>query len=90
MRLIAVDEGVERVLWSGTVTPLDLAEDRLSFRLDAAGNASPLLRSMDIHSPEVRSRRGKIIGLGWATAFGLMGLWWVRIRRDRVAVEAAL
>ena len=89
MRLIAVDEGVERTLWSGPVTPLDLAEDRLSFRLDDDGNASPMLRSMDIHSPEVRSRRGKIIGLGWATAFGLMGLWWVRIRKDRGAVEAA-
>jgi hypothetical protein len=81
--LIEIDEGRNRVLWSGTVVPFDGAEDRLSFRLDKQGNATPVLRSMDIHSPEVRSRRGKILGLGWLGSFVLMGLWWIRIRKDQ-------
>jgi len=87
VRLIAIDEGVNRELWSGSVVPIEGAEDRLSFRLDSAGEAMPVLRAMDIHSPEVRSRRGKIIGLGWAAAVILMGLWWVRVRKDADADE---
>lgn len=82
VRLIAIDEGVNRVLWSGLVVPVAGTEDRLSFRIDAAGDALPVLRAMDIHSPEVRSRRGKIIGLGWSAAVMLMILWWVRVRKD--------
>lgn len=83
VRLTEVNEGNTRVLWSGPVTPIDTKEDRISFRMDETGAVGTMLRSMDMHSPEVRSRSGKILGLGWLSALLMMGLWWVRIRKDR-------
>jgi len=81
-RLTEVNEGTTRMLWSGTVMPIDTKEDWISFRMDEAGAVDTMLRSMDMHSPEVRSRGGKILGLGWLSALLMMALWWVRIRKD--------
>ena len=81
-RLTHVKAGQTRVLWSGPVVPLDLPEDRITFRIGEDGEARPHLRAMEIFSPEVRNRGGKISGLSWLTCLLLMGLWWVRFGRQ--------
>lgn len=80
-RLTHVKAGQTSVLWSGPVVPLDLLEDRITFRIGEDGQARPHLRAMEIFSPEVRNRGGKISGLAWLTCLLLMGLWWLRFGR---------
>ena len=81
LRLTHVKGGQTTVMWSGPVVPLDLPEDRITFRIGEDGKAHPHLRAMEIFSPEVRNRGGKISGLSWLSCLLLMGLWWVRFGR---------
>jgi hypothetical protein len=81
-RLLQIKAGAEKVLWSGTVVPLDIDEDLLTFRMDGEAQAQPALRALDIFSPEVPSRGPQIRGLAWLASFILMGLWWLRISRS--------
>ena len=77
MHLIQIRAGVRTALWSGLVVPLDIAEDRLTFRMDASGAAQPALRALEMFSPEVRSRSRVIRGMAWLASFVLMALWWI-------------
>ena len=70
------------MLWAGPVVPLAIGEDRLTFRVDEAGQAEPQLRALDIFSPEVRNKGGKIRGMAWLACLVLMGLWWFKVRRE--------
>ena len=81
VRLYRVQDGERTTLWSGPVVPLDLPEDLLTFRLDSESTATPMLRSLDAFSPEIRHRGGKIIGLGWAGVLLLLLMWWLGVRR---------
>jgi hypothetical protein len=82
-RLLRIKAGVEKALWSGTVVPLDIDEDLLTFRMDGEARVRPALRAPDIFSPEVPSRGPQIRGLAWLASFILMGLWWLKVsRRD--------
>lgn len=81
-RLIHVKAGETSVLWAGPVVPLAIGEDRLTFRVDEAGQAEPQLRALDIFSPEVRNKGGKIRGMAWLACLVLMGLWWFKMRRE--------
>jgi hypothetical protein len=82
-RLTHVVAGQTTVLWSGPVVPLNLPEDRITFRITEDGKARPHLRAMEIFSPEVRNRGGKISGLSWLACLVMMGLWWLRFGRRR-------
>jgi hypothetical protein len=81
VRLYRVQDGKTSTLWSGPVVPLDLTEDLITFRLDSEKTATPMLRSLDAFSPEIRHRGGKIIGLGWAGILLLCLMWWLGVRR---------
>jgi hypothetical protein len=85
MEISQVRQGVQREIWSGSVTPLSLDEDRLGFRLNEEEEAEPMLRALENFFPEVRNRGGRIVGLGWGGALCLIGLWLVRVRRDPIA-----
>ncbi len=85
MSLSQIRNGERREIWSGSVAPLELQEDRLAFRLNDNEDAEPMLRALENFFPEVRNRGGKIIGLGWGGALCLIGLWCVRVRRDPIA-----
>jgi hypothetical protein len=84
LTIFEVGRGQLNRLWSGTVMPLDLDEDQINFRFADDGSVEPMLRAVDTFAPEVRNRRGQIVGLGWLGVFSLIGLWVVRHRR-RVA-----
>ena len=77
-----VKNGETQVLWEGAVVPLDRRQDRITFRVDEDGQARPHLRALEIFSPEVRHRGGKIIGLAWLASLVMMGLWWARFGRQ--------
>ena len=77
-----VRDGETTVLWGGPVVPLQLEEDRITFRMNDEGEVVPHLRALEIFSPEVRNRGGKIGGLSWMASFILMALWWVRFRHQ--------
>ncbi len=81
LTLFRLDESQNVQLWSGPVMPIDLDEDQINFRFAEDGSAEPMLRAVDSFAPEVRNRRGQIIGLGWLGVFSLIGLWVVRHRR---------
>ena len=85
-RLVEVKDGETTTLWGGAVVPLNIEEDRVTFRMEDSGRTVPHLRALEIFSPEVRNRGGKIGGLTWLASFVLMGLWWLRFkvrRRDQ-------
>jgi hypothetical protein len=77
-----IRNGEMTVLWGGPVIPLQLEEDRITFRMNDEGEVVPHLRALEIFSPEVRNRGGKIGGLSWLASFVLMALWWVRFRHQ--------
>ena len=83
-RLIQVKQGETTTMWQGPVVPLRLEEDRITFRMGEDGRVVPHLRALEIFSPEVRNRGGKIGGLAWLASLILMGLWWVRFRPKRI------
>jgi len=80
LRLIRVQDGETTILWRGSVVPLPLPEDRITFRTDGPDRVVPHVRALEIFSPEVRNRGGKIGGLAWLACFLLMALWWARVR----------
>ena len=63
------------------VVPLELPEDRITFRIGEDGRRVHIARDGDL-LPEVRNRGGKISGLAWLTCLLLMGLWWLRFGRQ--------
>ncbi len=76
-------EGDKRIeLWRGLVAPLDIAEDRLTFRLNDRGQTQPVLRAPDIFSPDIPSGAPKIRAVVWVLGFILMGLWWLGLGRS--------
>ena len=81
VRLYRVIEGKRSTLWEGSVVPLDLPEDLLTFYLENEDQARPMLRSLDAFSPELRHRGGKIIGLGWLGILSLLLMWCMGTRR---------
>jgi len=81
VRVYRVQDGKISTLWSGPVVPLGEPEDLLTFRLDDETSATPMLRSLDAFSPEIRHRGGKIMGLGWAGVLVLLMMWWLGVRR---------
>jgi hypothetical protein len=81
LTIFEVGRGQLNRLWSGTVMPLDLDEDQINFRFADDGSVEPMLRAVDTFAPEVRNRRGQIVGLGWLGVLVLIGLWAVRHRR---------
>jgi len=80
-------DGRFRVLWSGTVTPLNVREDHISFRMDEAGDVAPMLLSMGMHPLEVRHNGAKVLGVAWLLSLLMMGGWWVQSRREEEVEE---
>ena len=85
VRLYRVVDEQRFDLWSGTIMPLDLDEDMISFKTTDGRSATPFLRSLDTFTPEIRHQGGVIIGLAWAASLlALFGLL-IPIRRKETA-----
>jgi hypothetical protein len=80
-QLLEEENKIKRVLWSGPVVPLDISEDRITFRMDESGRVAPLLRSLDTFSGIVPHWGGRIMAAGWLMAFIFIGWWWLGMRR---------
>lgn len=80
-QLVEEENKIKRVLWSGTVVPLAISEDRITFRMDESGRVAPLLRSLDTFSGIVPHRGGRIMAVGWLMSFIFIGWWWLGMRR---------
>jgi hypothetical protein len=87
-QLLEEENGIKRVLWAGPVVPLNISEDRITFRMDEKGRVAPLLRSLDTFSGVVPSQGGRIIFVGWLVSFIFIGGWWLRMRRDESLVAS--
>jgi len=81
-QLLEEENKIKRLLWSGSVVPLAISEDRLTFRMDEKGRVAPLLRSLDTFSGTVPNQGGRIVSLGWALSLLFIGWWWFWMRRN--------
>ena len=86
-QLLEEENNIKRVLWSGPVVPLNISEDRITFRMDEAGRVAPLLRSLDTFSGTVPSQSARIIAVGWLLSFIFIAWWWLWMRR-KASVQA--
>ena len=68
-------------LWSGSIMPLPLDEDMISFKTTDGKAATPFLRSLDTFTPEIRHRGGLIVGMGWAVSLLMLLILLVPVRR---------
>ena len=88
VRLYRVLDEKHVILWTGSIMPLDLDEDMVSFKTMDGRTATPFLRSLDTFSPEIRHQGGWIIGLGWLLSLLIILGLWVPVK-TRVESDAA-
>ena len=67
----------------GPIVPMNLDEDMVWFKTTDGRSATPFLRSLDIVSPEIRHRCGRIIGTGWVISLLIIAGLWIPARRRK-------